>query len=412
MLAISQRACQYCPLIWLRILLTINELYAAPDEMRQIESDFAQLAQLAIRQSPDDVRLLLGRLVRKYRSSHPELAAQLDQSLKNSNSSAASGGVLRAHSPPRTGIKEDRSPDDELSLRLIRVVDDRGNLAPPLLSEALCGDIDTLIKERLQRDRLKARGISPTKSAMLVGPPGVGKTLSARWIASELKKPLWILDLSMVMSSLLGRTGANLRDALNYAKANNAVLLLDEVDAIGKRRNDDSDVGELKRLVTVMLQEIDHWPDTSLLLAATNHPELVDVALWRRFDVIFSFSYPENDAIREAIDRFLGADAKRFGDWNEVLAASFTGYSLSDVERAIVGMRRAAVIHETEPGALATRLASAYVDRLARHERVNVAVELAKLGRSHHEIHRLTGVARETIRKHVGPSPRKGRGQS
>jgi hypothetical protein len=93
-----------------------------------------------------------------------------------------------------------------------------------------------------------------------------------------------VLDLIVVMSSYLGKTGNNLRSALDHAKANEAILLLDEIDAIAKRRSDESDVGELKRLVTVMLQEVDDWPDTDLLLAATNHPELVDPALWRRFD--------------------------------------------------------------------------------------------------------------------------------
>ena len=131
-------------------------------------------------------------------------------------------------------------------------------------------------------------GLSPTRSAIFVGPPGVGKTLTARWLASQLGVPLYVLDLTAVMSSLLGRSGTNLRAALDFAKRSPCVLLLDEIDAIAKRRSDDTDIGELKRLVTVILQEVDEWPATGLLLAATNHAELIDPALWRRFDLVIT----------------------------------------------------------------------------------------------------------------------------
>ncbi|KAG1531821.1 hypothetical protein G6F50_016490 [Rhizopus delemar] len=91
-------------------------------------------------------------------------------------------------------------------------------------------------------------GLTPTRSAIFVGPPGVGKTLKARWLAAQLKVPLYVLDLTAVMSSLLGKSGTNLRAAIDFAKREPCVLLLDEIDAIAKRRSDDSDVGELKRL--------------------------------------------------------------------------------------------------------------------------------------------------------------------
>ena len=140
-----------------------------------------------------------------------------------------------------------------------------------------------------------------------MGPPGVGKTLTARWLAAQLKVPLYVLDLTAVMSSLLGKSG-NLRAAIDFAKREPCVLLLDEIDAIAKRRSDDSDVGELKRLVTVILQEVDEWPASSVLLAATNHPELIDPALWRRFDLVVQFKTPDEQAVKEAIKRFLGPD--------------------------------------------------------------------------------------------------------
>src|SRR5690606_32775240 len=106
-------------------------------------------------------------------------------------------------------------------------------------------------------------------------------------------RPLLILDLASVMSSYLGRTGTNLRHVLDYAKSLDCVLLLDELDAIAKRRDDRGEIGELKRLVTVLLQQIDDWPPKSLLIAATNHADLLDPALWRRFDVTLEFPIPD-----------------------------------------------------------------------------------------------------------------------
>ena len=99
------------------------------------------------------------------------------------------------------------------------------------------------------------------------------------------------------MSSYLGRTGSNIRHVLDYAKGVDGVLLLDELDAIAKRRDDATDVGELKRLVTVLLQEIDDWPSSGLLIAATNHPGLLDPAVWRRFELRVSFPMPGDDVV-------------------------------------------------------------------------------------------------------------------
>ena len=167
-----------------------------------------------------------------------------------------------------------------------------------------------------------ALGLTPTRSAIFVGKPGVGKTLTARWVASQLGVPLYVLDLTVVMSSLLGRSGNNLRAALDFAKSTDCVLLLDEIDSIAKRRSDDTDIGELKRLVTVILQEVDEWPTTGLLLAATNHPELIDPALWRRFDLVVEFKLPEMPAVKSAVKRFLGPDQTPLGQWIDVLTVT------------------------------------------------------------------------------------------
>jgi len=381
------------------------------DDHVGIESDFANLARLAASGAHEDTRLLLARLVRKYRQQRPELASLLDQSLKASQTRSAGNAILRRGAPITEPGEVPLPVDGDSRLALIRVFDDRAGLPPPILPGSVHDAIGAIIRERQERERLAARGISPTRSAILVGPPGVGKTLSARWIASALGKPLWVLDLTAVMSSLLGKTGNNLRAALDHAKQHAAVLLLDEIDAIAKRRSDESDIGELKRLVTVMLQEVDQWPDTGLLLAATNHPELVDPALWRRFDLVLKFDAPDAAAIATAIQRFLGDDLTLFASWIDVLAAGLQGQSLSDVERSINALRRG---HALQTAPLEQLIGSALGQRqeaLSKAERLNLAIALAKAGQhTHMQISQMTGVARDTIRKHAGPSPRKGRG--
>lgn len=380
-------------------------------EIDGVESDLANLARLAASESYEDTRLLLARLVRKYRQQRPELAARLDQSLKASRTRTAGNSILRRGAPAVESNEVPLPVDGDSRLALIRVFDDRAGLAPPILPGSVHEAIGAIIRERQERERLAARGISPTRSAILVGPPGVGKTYSARWIASTLGRPLWVLDLTAVMSSFLGKTGNNLRAALDHAKKHAAVLLLDEIDAIAKRRSDESDIGELKRLVTVMLQEVDQWPDSGLLLAATNHPELVDPALWRRFDLVLKFDAPGATAISVAIKRFLGDDLNLFDSWIDVLAAGLQGQSLSDVERSINALRRGHALQTAPLEQLVGTALGQRQEALSKAERLHLAIELAKTGKhTHMQISQMTGVARDTIRKHAGPSPRKGRG--
>ena len=309
--------------------------------------------------------------------------------------------------PPPSGMPV----DIDSNLSLIRIFDDLCGMQTPILPAALLDQITAITQERLERDRLADHGLPPSRSAILVGPPGVGKTLSARWIAARIGKPLWVLDLTTVMSSLLGKTGNNLRRVFDYAKEHEAVLLLDEIDAIAKRRSDESDVGELKRLVTAILQEVDAWPDTGLLLAATNHPDLIDPALWRRFDVVLNFGPAQAADIEAAVRRYLDQDLPAFEPWVGMLCFSLQGQSLSEVERTVIGLRRQAILSNADAGQLVANLAARKSDGMDKSGRRDLAISLARSGTmSHNQISDLTGVARDTLRKYAGPSPIKGRG--
>ncbi|MFI8619267.1 AAA family ATPase [Acidovorax sp. NPDC077693] len=384
------------------------------DELKEIKGDFASLARLATRDVPDDVRLFLGKVVRKYRVHVPELSELVNEALREAGRPSALLRRATAISDVADAVHPALPKDADTQRSLVRLFDDLpGGVSEPILSKGTKHELAAIVRERIEIEKLKAHGVRPTRSAILTGPPGVGKTLSARWLAYKLGKPLWILDLTTVMSSLLGRTGNNLRLVFDHAKEQGAVLLLDEIDAIAKRRSDESDIGELKRLVTGLLQEVDAWPDNSLLLAATNHPELIDPALWRRFDAVLKFELPDNTELEAAIQRFIGTDCSQLQDYFPVLVAALEGQSLSDVERFIMSLRRTLVL---EPGSVLTsisELASRHVEKLGHAARINLATALAQSGDlSHNKINEITGVARDTIRKHAGPSPRRGRGMA
>jgi len=370
------------------------------DELSVQREDLAQVIRLALSEQNEDVRLFVARLVRKYRNSDPKLAEQLDLFLQT-KSATKSRSPLRKASKREAPVEEVLPIDDESRLSLIKVFHDEPDRETPLMSESLEDILNQLIEERRQIDRLLAAGLEPTRSAIFVGPPGVGKTLTARWIAAQLRVPFYTLDLTAVMSSFLGRSGSNLRAALDFAKRGPCVLLLDEIDAIAKKRSDDSDIGELKRLVTVILQEVDDWQASGLLLAATNHPELIDPAIWRRFDLNINFDLPEPHSIKEALKRFLGPDYAMFSSWIDVLIFAFEGQSFSDIERTIQRFRRALVLGICTDSELIEEFIQGRVSGMEHKLRIELAVKLAeKSSMSQHAISNSTGVSRDTIRKH------------
>ncbi|MCX8521897.1 MAG: ATP-binding protein [Rhodoferax sp.] len=373
------------------------------DEMTDVQSDLVQMVRLALAEQTEDVRLFVARLVRKYRNTDPHLAEQLDLHLRTKPARAST--PMRNVVPPSSPAQA-LPVDDESRLSLLKVFTVDPNREQPLLSPELEATLSQLILERRQTQRLASKGLNPTRSAIFVGPPGVGKTLTARWLASQLGVPLYVLDLTAVMSSLLGRSGSNLRCALDFAKRSPCVLLLDEIDAVAKRRSDDTDIGEIKRLVTVILQEVDEWPATGLLLAATNHTELIDPALWRRFDLVINFKVPAMPAVKQAIKRFLGPDYALFGRWIDILAFTFNGESFSDIERNLQRFRRAVALGTASDADLIEALVKSRALVLERQERIDLAVLLAKQScLSQHTISSITGVSRDTIRKYSSEQP-------
>jgi SpoVK/Ycf46/Vps4 family AAA+-type ATPase len=351
--------------------------------------EIVQIARLALAGRPQDVQTYIRRLARKYQGSLPAVASQLNELLRESPT---------RQSPLRREATAPVPVDLESRLQLLRVENAPTLEVEPIWDAGVRRALEQIVSERRHNEDLIKQDLSPTRSIIFTGPPGVGKTLAARWVARELHRPLLTLDLSAVMSSFLGRTGANVRHVLDYAKSVDGVLLLDELDAIAKRRDDATDVGELKRLVTVLLQEIDDWPVTGLLIAATNHSDLLDPAVWRRFEMRVEFPMPADDSIRQAITTFLGIK-KASAAWHEVLTVALRGLSFSDIEREVVLARRASVIRGIPLEDALSTMVQSRVEPLPRRERGQIALWLTEAGISQRQVHELTGVSRDTIRK-------------
>lgn len=270
-----------------------------------------------------------------------------------------------------------------------------------VLNPGSMAELDEILAEWTRREDLYRAGVGLSRTLLLSGPPGVGKTMTARWLAQSLSLPLVILNLSSVVSSYLGSSGRNIKAVLDYAKSGPCVLLLDEFDAIAKRRDDDADIGELKRIVNVVLVELDRWPDTSLLVAATNHPQLLDPAVARRFDRLMDLAMPgvvERSAILAHAAAGAGGTASKVSPSIRDLAAELTeGYSSSDMVRMWALVVRRAVLRDIE-------VETALVEQLARMGAAStqvrdkvVAALHARLGLSNRQIAEVVGISHPTV---------------
>lgn len=364
-----------------------REVTKVPDVL---SDEFMTLARLALDEKTQDVTLFLGKTARRFRQSDPEGCAKLSVLLR---SATGRSSALR---------REPASPvpvDADTRLHLLRI-EPPGDTLTPVLATGIEEQILGFIRERRSMTRLLESGLTPTRSALFVGPPGVGKTMTARWIAGQLEVPLLILDLSAVMSSFLGRTGNNVRTVLDYAKRHDCILLLDELDAIAKRRDDATEIGELKRLVTVLLQEIDEWPAANILLASTNHPELLDPAIWRRFDMLVEFPKPSREEVLRAVREFFGPEVSLDGEWIEILSIVLSELSYADIRKHVDRIRRTCILDEVPVADEVQRFVARRIKELPHAAKLVLADKLTAIsGISQHMASEITGVSRVTIRK-------------
>ena len=363
--------------------------------MPDIDSEFVHLSRLAVGGNLDDVSALIRRTAPALIERRPDLAdavATVLGMLDRTNLSRSSPTPLPV--------------DLDSRLELLRLERNPTVAVAPVWPKPVAAILEEVIEERRLEHRLWEAGITPTKTLLFSGSPGTGKTLAATWLAERLQVPLLTLDLSAVMSSFLGRTGNNIRTVLDFARRSPGILLLDEFDALAKRRDDGFEVGELKRLVTVLLQEIDRWPDQNLLIAATNHPDLLDPAVWRRFNRVVEFPMPSSFELEQLLRQLIPGTAKSLIP-RELLASLFEGHSFSDVTRTIETANRTALVRDVRMEEIMIPIAADLCKSRPRKDKLAFARLLSSCSISKRKIAELTGISRDTLRKHLDtlPSP-------
>jgi len=238
--------------------------------------------------------------------------------------------------------------DTESRVALVDIVYPANNKIGLVLSKNNAEKLNAFILSYKNADKLNSLGLGVSNTLLLYGPPGCGKTKCAYLIAKELQLPLVIARLDSLISSYLGTTSKNIRLLFEFAQKMPCVLFLDEFDAIAKARDDSNELGELKRVVNSLLQNVDAMSGDSLLLAATNHEALLDVAVWRRFDYKLKIELPDIDAIIKMIDLFTNDIEKTTHKEKKEMATAFLGLSGADIEEIITKALRNAVIYDNK----------------------------------------------------------------
>ncbi|HEY1926608.1 MAG TPA: ATP-binding protein [Caulobacteraceae bacterium] len=243
-----------------------------------------------------------------------------------------------------------------------------------VLSDDVEGRLQRLLLEQRERAVLRDHGQRPATHVLLVGPPGTGKTMTASALAGELKLPLFSVRLDALFSRFLGETAAKLRLLFDQVSQVRGVYLLDEFDALGARRGDQNDVGEIRRVLNSILGFMEEPNSTdSLVVAATNHSGMLDEALARRFDELIEYKVPDAGEAKAVVERRLGKFKVNAVAWRR-LADALAGLSQGELVRAADSVVKGAIL--SGQGEISTeRLEMALKDRGRVRRRFSARVE-------------------------------------
>jgi AAA+ superfamily predicted ATPase len=232
------------------------------------------------------------------------------------------------------------APSDDKTQSLVHEVVPRRRLKELILPALVRKATDELIEEHHRVDLLRSYGLEPRHRVLLVGSPGNGKTSLAEAIAEALYVPLVVVRYEGVIGSYLGETALRLLRLFQYVATRHCVLFFDEFDTIGKERGDTHETGEIKRVVSSLLMQVDELPSHVVVVTATNHPELLDRAVWRRFQLRLRLPRPAAAQIEEWFARFEADFGQSLGVPHATLAERLTGLSFAEVEEFGLDIKR------------------------------------------------------------------------
>ena len=293
-----------------------------------IDKDDSHFYAVAMQVAAHEAKLGHGKLAQ-------ELRALIDEAKKNQNRLSIQGKPIPL-----------AQPRGELS-SLLTASYPKLHLNDMVLEKDISERLIRIIREQRQGIKIRSHGLSPRKKLLFIGPPGTGKTMSASVLAGELGLPLLVVRLENLITKYMGETAAKLRIIFDAIAQSRGVYLFDEFDSIGSHRGQVNEVGEIRRILNSFLQMIEQDDSNSIILAATNHPKILDYALFRRFDDVIEFTLPDQVLIVELLKNKLFAFKTSKLDL-EKLAIESSGLSFSDISKVCEDAVKDAIIQDRE----------------------------------------------------------------
>lgn len=205
-----------------------------------------------------------------------------------------------------------------------------------------------IVEEQSRSSLLRSFGMEPRNRLLFAGPPGTGKTTLAEAIAEALGLSMFVVRYESLIGSYLGETAARLRRIFDYARTTPMVLFFDEIDSIAKERGDEHETGEIKRVVSSFLMQVDELPSYTIVIGATNHPELLDRAAWRRFQVRLNLPLPSRQAVGEYVGNFAESNSIKLGVRPSTIARRLGPISFAELEEFCAAVLRRRVLVDEE----------------------------------------------------------------
>jgi SpoVK/Ycf46/Vps4 family AAA+-type ATPase len=269
------------------------------------------------------------------RQGHQKIADDLKHLVNN----AKNGNLKKRTIPFNRPVEELRG--------LLTVTYPQMNLSDIILTDFLKSKVDRIILEYRHIDRIEQHGLIPKRKLILIGPPGTGKTMTASVLAGELGLPLFLVRLDGLISRYMGETASKLRMIFDAIEDTLGVFFFDEFDAIGAERGLSNDVGEARRILNSFLQMVEETKSNSLILAATNHPNILDSALFRRFDDVLLYEIPDKSHIESMLKERLSNYTPKDFTWDSLIQEA-EGLSYAEITLAIHEAIKTAVINNND----------------------------------------------------------------
>lgn len=281
------------------------------------------LIKYAVAGNKPMIRKVAEAIIAEERSKqHTILADKLEVELNKNTSDTSSNSSSTSN----------RIQLDSKAENLITEITPQRKMETLILPKDIVQICEQYIQEQYRVDLLRSYGLEPRNRILLVGAPGNGKTTLAEAIAESLMVPLFVVKYDSIIGAYLGETALRLRKLIDFASTRKCVLFFDEFETLGKERGDTHETGEIKRVVSSLLLQIDDLPSHVTIIGATNHPELLDRAVWRRFQIRINLPMPTRASLSLWLEKFQQKHNIKFGWAVETIAKKLLGANYSEVE--------------------------------------------------------------------------------